>query len=342
MLKIYKKILFALFLSLLVWEVVLQVTVMHSPGSTNHPVLGRIYKSGTFIYGKEGYAITHINSLGMRNAEITAKPDQEDRILVLGDSFTEAFQVSDESTFCNLVAKLWPAKNGRSVNVINGGKSGASPAHYIYLADFYNRTVQPDYVVVQLNEEDFCLDIFDSQKRLFLQANGGSFTIVENSTAGSSNPLTQKFAAFDWLTQITTLRIGAEKLQELFKEKPSIRIAENNYCKLTTDHESAVDWTVSSLKNSYGKQTIILYLPTIDYSGVTSKSSEIEQLLEKYSAKYNVKYINMRTAFSQHYLKSRQPVHGFFNTIPGLGHLNNAGHNLVAMTLAEFFHQEVK
>ena len=89
--KLILKVLVALIIALVLWEIVLENCVFKTTGYITHPVLGRIYKQGTYIHGTEGYSRTLINSYGMRGPAIKSKASAEFRVLVLGDSYTEAF-----------------------------------------------------------------------------------------------------------------------------------------------------------------------------------------------------------------------------------------------------------
>ena len=61
-------------------------------------MLGRLLAPGLYVSGQEGFCVTHVNRLGMRNREIGPKRPGDYRILMLGDSYTEGFQVGDAQT----------------------------------------------------------------------------------------------------------------------------------------------------------------------------------------------------------------------------------------------------
>jgi lysophospholipase L1-like esterase len=83
-------------------------------------------------YRKEGEAYVRINSDGLRDREhAKAKPANALRIAVLGDSYTEAFQVAFEDSFCAVLERKLrecPGLAGRDVEVINFGVSGYGTA----------------------------------------------------------------------------------------------------------------------------------------------------------------------------------------------------------------------
>ena len=80
-------------------------------------------KEGYWTVGKERIHVK-INSKGLRDREYSYKKQKGVlRILILGDSFTEAFQVPLEHTFCKVLESELN-KTQRKFEVINGGFAG--------------------------------------------------------------------------------------------------------------------------------------------------------------------------------------------------------------------------
>jgi len=102
------------------------------------PVMGYAHKPGAEgWWKKEGVAYIRINSAGFRDREHTRdKPSGTFRIAILGDSYSEALQVSIEQTFWALLEsnlQQCRAFNGRGVEVLNFGVSGYSTAQELLL-----------------------------------------------------------------------------------------------------------------------------------------------------------------------------------------------------------------
>jgi hypothetical protein len=88
------------------------------------------------------------NSLGLRDVEHpVAKPAGAFRILVLGDSFMEAVQVSLEDSFARRLERLHAA-DGRAVEVINAGISGWGTDDQLAYLRLYGSRFRPDLVLV--------------------------------------------------------------------------------------------------------------------------------------------------------------------------------------------------
>ena len=91
------------------------------------------------------------NSAGMRDREHDIEKDSDVfRILVLGDSFMEAYQVPFEKSFASVLEHRLGEDSGRSVDVINAGVSGwGTDDELTYLARKGVR-YKPDLIIVAM------------------------------------------------------------------------------------------------------------------------------------------------------------------------------------------------
>ncbi|MEM9903430.1 MAG: hypothetical protein AAF921_00160 [Cyanobacteria bacterium P01_D01_bin.44] len=355
--------------ALLLWEVILRNLVESSPGIREHPLLGNIRKSGRLLHTREGMARMQLNSLGMRHSEIQAKQPDEYRILVLGDSYTMATQIADRETFTALTESILMQTNlnsGRQIQVINAGKEGASPANYLYAGNFYNSKVQPDSVVVQLTPSDFSMQLSDPAEEFYLTTRSGQYRLVYNQSFGSSDPLASTlmghFPQLEALRQLSVLRVGGRQAQHFFAATAQgivpIARADDTQTQpkknlaLSPEEKALLDWTVQRFSQTF-PNLVFVYIPAINYQDYISgrladrtKLSEnavrnllIEEYLEEKAAAYQIPMVNMRSDFVAFYRDRKTVLQGFNNTQPGLGHLNAAGHALVAEKLANFYTQ---
>ncbi len=353
--------------ALVVWEGILRLTVEASQGMRDHPALGKIDNPGAMIHTKEGFTSTQLNSLGMRTKEPTPKAPGEYRILMLGDSFTRADEVSDGLSFSDrlqsdLTESEPPAQNNRliteSVQVINAGKPSASPASYLYAADFHKQTFAPDSTVIQLTESDFTMDMNNEQSEFYLKKEGElGYEVAHNKDFGSANPLAQKLTekvpGVRSLMQLSTLRVGGRNLSgslssaDLAPTEDPSNLSPEEALKLETALEAEdaamVRWTVQQLKQQF-PHLVIVFIPAMNYQDFGTTSSEprntaIENALTLATTDQGVPLLNMRDDFLAHYRKYGTNLKGFNNTVPGEGHLNAEGHRLVAKRLTKFYSQ---
>jgi hypothetical protein len=335
-LKILIKICGAGVLSLLLWQLIIMNTMINSTGYVNHPILGRIYKAGTYVHGTEGFSRTKINSLGMRGEEIQSKKEKEFRVLVLGDSFTEAFQVSDENIYPRLLEKMVKKRDGHIVRAVNAGRSGASPAFYIHLAKFYNTTFKQDYTIIQLNDGDFTEDMMNPTRNFYAVKDENGFNAVENEKFSSANPLLQRIPQARDLLEISVVRVAAEKLQGMLTSSNSAYASVLQDNRQNVNDEQLIDWTLKELKKQYS-HLLLVYIPELDYNDLGKQSSEIERYVNRFSELNHIDLLNMRDDFIHYFETQKQPANGFDNTMPGTGHINEVGHFLIAKKLKQFF-----
>ncbi|HUT03863.1 MAG TPA: SGNH/GDSL hydrolase family protein [bacterium] len=114
------------------------------------------------IPGKEGWFVCpeytvykKINSKGLRGPECPyEKPENEYRILCLGDSFSEGYAVELKDLFTNLLQDALNGRNdGRKYRVINGGTAAYSTDQELLFYETEGHKYHPDLVVLL-----FCLN----------------------------------------------------------------------------------------------------------------------------------------------------------------------------------------
>lgn len=337
------KLFLAFISALLVWEIILETTVIKTPLHRNHPELGEIFSKGLYVWGEEGYSISHINSLGMRNREITPKKSNEYRVLMLGDSFTEGYQVPENNTYTRILEEKLNLNNKdkRFYNVINAGKARYSPADYIYLSKFWKKTLNPDFVFIEINDWDFSLEILDKKLYCYVKPDKNTFKLIKNKNFVSNNDIRQKYPGFTFLTNFSVLRVGYEQMEKMFEKadpiKPNKKEFSNDKKVL---YANLIDWTVKSLKDSY-KNIYVIYIPDISYFDNPSKMSYYEECFLKSAKKYNLPMFSTRKSFVDYYNQYKQPPNGFNNGMPGTGHINKIGHRIVAEKTFDYLKNEV-
>jgi len=118
-------------------------------------------------YRKEGAAFVRINGDGLRDRDhAKTKPANTLRIAVLGDSYTEAFQVPFEESFCAVLEQKLrecPSLSGQNVEVINFGVSGYGTAQELITLRDHVWQYSPDIVLLALTTNN---DISDNLRAL--------------------------------------------------------------------------------------------------------------------------------------------------------------------------------
>ena len=118
-------------------------------------------------YQREGESYVLINSDGLRDREhAKAKPADTVRVVVLGDSFSEAMHVPMEQTFWFLLEQRLQECNafpGKKVEVINFGVSGYGTAQELMTLRQRVWDYSPDLVVLAFTTYN---DIYDNSRAL--------------------------------------------------------------------------------------------------------------------------------------------------------------------------------
>jgi lysophospholipase L1-like esterase len=122
-----------------------------------------------------------INSKGLRDREHTyQKPAGTFRILALGDSMTEAFQVPLEQAFVSALDTCLNERLERQVEVINGGTSSYGPGDELLFYTQEGRKYQPDLVLVSTFLANDFLDLERTEDDGVIEALGGCSFYLEN------------------------------------------------------------------------------------------------------------------------------------------------------------------
>lgn len=126
------------------------------------------------------------------------KPAGECRILVLGDSHTQGYEVQQYETY-SAVLEYALGKKGKPARVLNAGVSGFSTAEALNLLRYEGLRYQPDAVVLGFFANDFSDNIKDGLYRL----EGDSLIMASNSFqpgVGLQDRLYQ-FGLIRWLSE---------------------------------------------------------------------------------------------------------------------------------------------
>ena len=221
-------------------EIIVRVTDVHfheGPYWYFHPVLGWTQKpNASFDLVRSGDEV-HVayNSLGFRDRDHSLeKPPGTKRVVLVGDSFSEAIEVNIEDTFARRLQNLLNQKGDGPWEIINLGVGDFGTAQELLALKHYGLSYSPDLVICQIFPlNDICtnsIGLFDLCKtwndplrpyfiqsggelrvtraqpgRSFLRRYSAVFRLIEQAWLSQSHPR-------DWATMIKTRQ---RKLQEL-------------------------------------------------------------------------------------------------------------------------------
>lgn len=303
-------------------ELFLHLAVFHSPlqyvygeYAGKQPVAGSI-----LLWGKEGYGITHYGEDGeVAGSSSVASSD----VIVLGDSFTQAMQVMDNEKYTTVAEKILQ-KEGLSIRVHNYGASGLCLSDYTYFADNLNTLLpqlKPEILVVQISLNDINDNPFvDTRSNYFSKEPDGAFTAKHNPNIDNS--------AESGIRQIVRMSSIAKLMKDRFWPGDAAR----------TSIDVSFDRQIEAFrKASSGKRVIILLLPddpSIKNGSLVFEDEEYDRLVKTFRAIPEWNVIDPLPEFKKLALNGHLP-RGFSNSLPGVGHMNVLGHQVVGQLLAQ-------
>jgi lysophospholipase L1-like esterase len=305
---------------------------------------------GKVVHSSEGYAKFVLDEEGYNNEEKLLQKDGH-LVVVLGDSFTEAFQVPREDNFCSQSIQMLN-KADQSWVIYNMGISGNSIANYIAYGNSIINKFNPDYIVLVVTSDDFTTDALNTSKNCYIVKNDSGFAIAyESGKKKKLKEMKDSFVAFSPLTGLTYVQFSS-LLPKLLASENKPFLPSSGYIEKSnkeTDNGNKyidlISWEFDKLHNIYGDKLVLLYLssaPYIDSNGTVSfnespLNTQIKNIAKEICKNRNIHYIDSRDDFNLAYTESKLFPRGFSNSKPGSGHLNYLGHKILADKLAEYF-----
>lgn len=317
-------------LAFLFWEAAARLFILKMPAQQTSPG-GGTFTVGDAVWSYDGFSRTRFSKEGFRTPY--SLPAKGKSVLVIGDSFTAAQQVSDSQTFAS-VAQQVLAQQGITATFYNKGIAGGAPPRYIaYKSDYYYK-IKPDHVIVQLDERDFTADFPGNRGEFLTPWNGEDFDLEKNPRYDKRISILKKLPASDQLLSLSMVSVARRIAPVLLglRQGRSFRGALKG--ELPERTKEYVDWTIEELKQAY-PNLIIAYIPQVDYFNPEASAPRLESYLSEACRSESVPFINTRADYLN-LLNSKGIVsHGFSNTIPGEGHINAFGHRILGQALAK-------
>ena len=245
-----------------------------------------------------------------------------ENLLMVGDSYLTARSIPDHATMGSLIESRSRAE-GNPLNIVQCDFSSGTAATYAGFADSLMKTWKPKRVIVLLNDTDLGEEVFTNSEEYRLKFSPtGAPQIYKYVEHRKSHKI--------WLEEDSAV------LQTLHPRLDLILMnsAKGSFQrrKIDKDANSLLSKipkaSVTLLKQAYGEKLIVIFFPEMRMDR-HSEPGEPELQLEKECALEDVPFASCRNEF----VKLRQKfiyVHGFHNTLPGDGHLNEKGHRVMA------------
>ena len=309
---------------------------------------------------RENRARITTNSLGQRDRERAMNSLQDDyRMAVRGDSYTEAIQVSLRDTFVyQTEQRLIHADLGRNVQVMNFGMSGAGPLQQLIRYQIDAATFAPELVIFVIGANDL------TNQELVNDSSGPAYTLTGDSGElqigrAYQNLITHRVQytwygqLFFWLMDYSRIaravflqyRMGNASFQPAANASWNLNCA--SATKLLDQHRllwinekptpnySRLEKYLDDVSTTALGQAMIaiygLYHPPTSCPDVVAKRNEITASIRRRLNAHGADLIDLDKGLfesdPQGYLS--RTFYGF-GTRRGSGHLNHQGHRLYA------------
>jgi len=341
-------------LSLLVIELTLRVVIYNPPlhrDVTNWagdiPAVHSV-----MLWGKEGYAITQYEKWGEIRTPFHDSKKNND-VIVLGDSQTEELQVDDSLKFTS-IAETILRQDGYDADLHNLGRSGLAMADYVSWIPAYKSLYRPKLIVVQLTEDDFIESFHKDQFNYFVAKDNNKIDLIQ--TYDLSSGFVQK-ARKDYYLVPQIEELGYQRWYFMREATGNAHVGNANPKTSTPvlaqqpstnpeafTPEMAEPQMKMLIGASGGIPLIMVLLPSAPYisgDGIQMADPAHEQLKEFIKHYPEITIVDPLPEFQKLVSTGLLP-RGFFNSTPGVGHLNQFGNEIVGRLLAKTIEQVLK
>jgi hypothetical protein len=289
------------------------------------PELGYLHAPGISRYTGESPPAVSTWTLGglrRKSPPDTTRPS----VLVLGDSFSEASMIDDGKVYTDRLEADLP-----EYQFLNAGRATMSAADYTAFAPVYMGRLHPRWTIIQVNPSDLAQDAFSNHDVCyFSMASDGELTLHRVITPHKTGP-TYWLRDRSMLAYFLWMRYG-EYRQQLIGQKPLLRAASP---PPTAPRE--VDYPVEAVMDrtaeAYGRRvTFAILAPYVPESPL--EEPPLERRIFAHCKTRGYSCVSTRSGYAQFAREGRAPF-GFATSSFNAGHMNEAGHALLARVLEQ-------
>ncbi|MFO0664266.1 MAG: SGNH/GDSL hydrolase family protein [Polyangiaceae bacterium] len=320
---------------------------------------------------QEGEALIETNSQGFRDREHTFdKPPGTVRVAVLGDSFTEAHQVSFDEMFSTKLGTKLASCNatpfaGKKVEVLNFGASSYGTTNELMLLRDEVLKYHPDFVLLAFTTgndlEDNVYALAGAKVRPYVKVEGGKVVpdFSHNQPLSAGQNAWHKAQSVSRLVQFIQryrmVRAARKRLATAGGNLTDVGLSDAMYKPpVTPEWEEA--WslakamivamnedvkaaggrfvfttTTTSIQAHPDKATRDAFMAKLGVTDLFYADRE----LASFATKNGIPAITLSPPLQEYATKNNACLHGFSNSNPCAGHWNAKGHEVASTLLAE-------
>lgn len=289
---------------------------------------------------EEGIATSHFTP---SSARLTGQPTIPGApyVLIVGDSFVAAEQVSDRQTMGAQLQQI-AATQGEPINVRQYGWIAAAPSKYILEAPELRAKWNPTLTVVILNADDFVPQaLVDGWATMHIADNDKvAISRVDPRAQSKIRPLiadtASRSALLTALLETYSEGIGPSLRNFVHSlHPPSVQAAAkapHADSDPTPSMQQIVHASLEGMRRAYGDSLLLLYVSEPRFENIPDP---MEDTLLANCGQMGLDCHSMRGELTAARDSCRFLGLGFPNSQPGYGHLNAQGHRLVALEIAK-------
>lgn len=263
--------------------------------------------------GTEGIAWGKVNNDGFNNL-IGYDENLDINILLMGSSHLEGFNTAQKYNIANIL------NENTNYLTYNIGISEHTLLNCVSDLESAIKKYKPNkYVVIETMNVSF----YEDEITNCLNGKG--------KLSSFSSPLVDFLQNFKYLKLLFTQYNNTKGHNSGLKNSGSV----NNSELLTELLEKA-----NKVCKDNNIELIILYHPTLSFDNNGNVNAvyirEDMDIFKNACVENDIHFINMEDTFINEYKTNKVLPHGFNNTVPGTGHLNKYGHEMIAMEIKKF------
>jgi hypothetical protein len=338
------RVILVFFLIILFWEIAFRLFISSPCTQEFDSEIGYVNKPyARYVESIEGYSITRFNSIGWNDRE-PLWGAKVTRVLVVGDSFTEAFQVARDKGYAQIAEDYVNQQFHKEVvDLIRLGRDGFIPSHYSVVVRRYLQMFDPALILLQFSAVSG-EGLYAKEAVALYDARGVVRSLqvkpkLEDRQKEQFRILVNNSSLLYYLVRkYTPVLIKAEQRlgRPSRRSDGETKIAEQrNFRK--EDAARRMELVIDDII-SHGKRVAILWVPvpSVYKESHQARHDETFDALERIAQERKIPIIDLSDEFIHRYRETGKMLHGFCNSLPGKGHLNAEGHAVVGKKLGSF------
>jgi len=215
----------------------------------------------------EGVAVARFSSAGARmtgNPIVSGAPT----VVILGDSYVVAREVSDENTMGGWLERIARAA-GRPINVRQYGWRGASPARYVAVAGDVLRRWNPAAVVIPISNDDLDERAVGGTLPYFRIDSAGKTEIVPEPPALPAASRRSALVLMAWVRWQELTARAPRWIRRLVLHDPPLDapIVDAVQPSRPVSRDDIARAVVNALGDAYGDRLVLLYVADVRVTG---------------------------------------------------------------------------